>query len=323
MAAACASVGLPRSTFYRISQQYSHYRRVPSPVPHADRHQPAALTGAEKADVLAVLTDEQYANLSVVQTYWRALDAGKVSCSQRTFYRIARSARFVGDRRRRKYNTGKHSRRTPIVHAGAVGELWSWDVTELRGPRYQDRYKLYAVMDVFSRYPVAWRIEYHEKIDHAVSMFTQAWATHGVPGTVHADNGSVMRSGPLMAALDSAGAFASFSRPRVSDDNPFSESLFKTIKYDLDCPVQFESIDHAREWTRAFFHRYSTQHRHSGLGRCTPEQVHTGTAIQVRRQRQLTLDHYYQQHPNRFRKPPQAPPLPTATGINTHLSQTG
>ncbi|OUS95466.1 IS3 family transposase [Rhodococcus sp. NCIMB 12038] len=321
--AACGLVGLPRSTYYRLTRNYRHYRPVTDPIPQKKRRQPAALTADERTAIIAVLESDEYAELSVVQTYWRAFDAGRVGCSERTFYRVATEQNMVGDRRRRKYGGGSTPRHKPIVHCGRVGDLWSWDVTELRGPRTQDRYKLYLVIDVFSRYPVAWRIEYTENTDLAVQMFATAIAEHGAPGVVHADNGSIMRAHTLVDALAGNGVLASYARPRVSDDNPFSESLFKTIKYDLSCPLVFDSIDHARHWTAEFLHRYATEHRHSGLGRHTPAAIHAGTAALDRQRRQQALDRYWSQHPERFRARPVAPALPGPTGINTNVSQTG
>lgn len=321
--ASCARIGLARSTYYRRSRGYQHYRPVEDPLPQKQRRQPAALSPDEQDAIVEVLTADEYAEKSVVQTYWRAFDAGRVSCSERTFYRVAAAHRLVGDRRRTR-KTGAQSRRTPAVAATRVGELWSWDITELRGPGRLDRYYLYLVIDVFSRYPVGWCIEFAESKERAVTLFTDAITAHGVPAVVHADNGASMRSHLLVDALTEAGAVTSYSRPRVSDDNPFSESLFKTIKYDLDCPERFESIEHARDWTTGFLHRYATEHRHSGLGHHTPASVHDGTAAQIRQRRQRTLDAYWKQHPERFRRRPTAPEHPQSTGINTHLlSQAG
>nr|WP_064441096.1 IS3 family transposase [Hoyosella altamirensis] len=321
---ACRILGLARSTFYRITRSYAHYRPVPNPVPHTGRYQPAALTSAERGDIVSVLSRDDYEELSVVQAYWRAFDERLVACSQRTFYRIAQAEAMVGDRRPVRPGTGTApSRRKPIAAACKPGDLWSWDVTELRGPRSQDRYKLYLVIDVFSRYPVAWRIEHNEDRQFAVDMFTDAIRQWGAPKVVHADNGGVMRSRLLINALDDRGVLTSYSRARVSDDNPFSESLFKTIKYDPCWPGVFDTIDHARNWTRDYLHRYATQHRHSGLGWHTPAAVHNGTAIEVQRQRQENLDQYWTKNPRRFRRRPTAPELPKPTGINTHqLSQT-
>ncbi len=316
-------VGLPRSTYYRLSRGYRHYVPVPAPIPHRERQQPAALSSQERAEIIAVLTAEEYADHSVVQTYWSAFDGGKVSCSQRTFYRVAKAQNLVGDRRRTRPH-GSSSRRPPAVAATQVADLWSWDITELRGPGNRDKYYLYLIIDVFSRYPIAWCIEYHQSKERAVELFTEAIGVHGAPKVVHSDNGSAMRSEVLVEALVAAGVVTSFSRPRVSDDNPFSESLSKTIKYDLDCPDRFDNLEHARHWTKGFLHRYATVHIHSGLGRHTPASVHFGTAAEVREHRQQALDHYWERHPERFRARPTAPKLPQPTGINTHLlSQPG
>ncbi|WP_139319591.1 DDE-type integrase/transposase/recombinase, partial [Gordonia sp. CNJ-863] len=249
-----------------------------------------------------VLSDEQFTDLSMCQTYWRAFDSDMIPCSQSTFYRIAKAERMVGDRRRGRHS-GSPSRRTPRVAATRPGQLWSWDVTELKGPQRQ-RFKLYLAIDVFSRFPVAWRIEYVETIASAVDMFAAAFTTYGPPQVLHADNGAIMRSRDLLDVLEAVHTQASFSRPRVSDDNPFSESLFKTIKYDLFCPDRFDSIDDARQWTAEFMHRYATEHRHSGLAWHTPASVFDGTAARQQQHRQAILDRRYQANPSRFRHPP-------------------
>lgn len=319
----CALVGLPRSTYYRRHRGYQHYQPVSEPTPHLERPQPAALSPIERAAIIEVLTAEEFADLSVVQTYWSAFDTGKVVCSQRTFYRVAKTEGLVGDRRRTRPH-GSRSRRAPAAIATRVGDLWSWDVTELRGPGGRDKYYLYLIIDVFSRYPVGWCIEYHQSKERAVALFADAITAHGVPKVIHSDNGSMMRSEVLVEALVTAGAVLSFSRPRVSDDNPFSESLFKTIKYAIDCPDRFDDIGHARHWTGGFLHGYATEHRHSGLSRHTPASVHYGTADQIREHRQQALDDYWTRHPERFRRRPTAPEPPQQTGINTHLlSQPG
>lgn len=301
----CRLLGLPRSTYYRIQHKYRHYRPVPAPIPHTARVQPAALTPAERAEIVTILGRGTYAELSVDQTYWRAFDTGEIGCSQRSFYRVAAAARLSGDRRR--VRTGSAARHAPCALAVRVNQLWTWDATELHGPGRQ-RYKLSVILDVYSRYPIGWQIEHHESAQHAVSLFTAAIANHGSPEIVHSDNGAPMRSRALLALLGEQAVTASFSRPRVSNDNPFSESLFKTLKYDLDCPPHFDSIEHAHAWTARFFHRYATQHRHSGLARHTPASVYYGTAHSVQTQRQAHLDRYHQQHPERFHKPPKPPP---------------
>ncbi|MFD6673657.1 transposase [Rhodococcus zopfii] len=321
---ACALVGVPRSSYYRLARGYTHYRPVEHPTPHADRVQPAALVPAERQALVELLLAEENVDLSVAQVYWRSFDEGLVSCSQSTCYRVARAQNLTGDRRRTRRG-GVFSRRRPVVAAAQTGDLWSWDITMLQGPRRQDRYLLYLAIDVYSRFPVAWRIEYAESTTMAVQMFAEAFAVFGVPAVLHADNGASMRSHGLLDALETAGVAASYSRPRVSDDNPFSESLFKTIKYDLSCPLRFDSIDHARRWTEQFLVRYATEHRHSGLARHTPASVFFGTDAEERRARQARLDQIYAEHPERFHRRPLAPQLSVLTGINInhYLSQTG
>ncbi|WP_241128664.1 IS3 family transposase [Cognataquiflexum nitidum] len=318
VAPTCKLLGMARSTYYRLARGYQHYRRVTDPIPHTQRRQPAALTEAEKTQALQALDDPDQADASVVQVYWSSFDAGRVSCSQSTFYRIARAHNLVGDRRPGRHGGHGPGRPKPVAAAAAAGDLWSWDITMLRGPGRQ-LYRLYLAIDVYSRYPVAWRIETREDTALAVEMFLDAFDRHGAPILLHADNGAAMRARDLATALDAAAVGRSYSRPRVSNDNPFSEALFKTIKYDLDHPDRFDSLDHARAWTADFLHRYATGHHHSGLGRCTPQQVFTGTAEHIHRTRQARLDHIAATHPERFRTPPQAPPLPQPTGINTCL----
>lgn len=324
---ACALTGVARSTYYRISRGYQHYRPVAHPITQADRVQPGALSAAERDQAIAVLEDPDYEEHSVCQAWWRAFDQGLVACSMRTFYRIAARQGLVADRRRGRHS-GDRPRSTPRVGATAAGQLWSWDITDLKGPARQV-YKLYLVIDVFSRYPVAWRVEPAEDHQPAIDMFTTAFTRHGAPKVLHADNGAVMRCGDLLDALQAQKVTASYSRPRVCDDNPFSESLFKTIKYAADCPDQFDSLDAARAWTTAYLAGYATQHRHPGIGWHTPASVFDGSCYQKQAWRQARLDAYHRQHPERFHRPPRAPQIPTHVGINqkkntnTDLSQTG
>lgn len=335
---ACALVGVARSTYYRLSRGYRHYQPVTAPIRHTDRVQPAALTPAERDHIITVLTEADHdadnksdnddeeaegEDLSVLQIYWRAFDAGVIACSQRTFYRVAASQHLVGDRRRGGHGRrGSHGRQPPAVAAARPNDLWSWDATELTGPG-RERYKLMLAIDVYSRFPIGWRIEREEAIPHATSLFTDAIQRYGVPAVLHADNGSVMRSNDLIHQLHEQGIVTSYSRPRVSDDNPFSESMFKTLKYDLSCPARFDSIEHARGWTHTFLTRYATHHRHSGLAHYTPAAVYHGTVGADQARRQAHLDHYWSRHPERFHRPPKAPTI-TTTGINTHLlSQQG
>lgn len=320
---ACDLVGLARSTYYRLSRGYQHYQPVTTPVAHRDRAQPAALTSAERAETVTVLEADEYAELSVCQTYWRAFDAGQVSCSAATFNRIAREERLTGDRRQVRRGT---STAVPVAFASRPNQLWSWDATELCGGLDgRERYQLMLVLDVYSRHPTAWSIEPSVTAPAAQAMFADAFARLGVPDTVHADRGSVMRSDALAGLFAAFDTVASFSRPRVSDDNPFSESMFKTLKYDQSCPARFDNIDHARAWTADFLDRYTHEHCHSGIGHYHPAAVYDGTVAQDIARRQARLDAIYAAHPERFRRPPTAPVV-NPTGINhrrTHdLSQT-
>lgn len=276
--------------------------------------QPHALNSEEVDAVLQVLTDPDLAEKSVCQAYWIGFDAGRLSCSQSTFYRVARTRDLVGDRRPCREHGTSGGRTKPVVSATKVNELWSWDISELRGPG-RVRLQLFLAIDVYSRYPVAWRIEQRALHDHAVEMFTDAFGRYGLPQTLHADNGTQMRSNELRELLEDV-VEASYSRPRVSNDNPFSEALFKTIKYDPSMPDQFDSIEDAREWMSAYLGRYSRDHRHVGLNRYTPHDVFHGRASKVRHARQARLNELYAAHPERYTKPPQAPRLPDPTGIN-------
>lgn len=315
---ACQVIGMPRATFYHRRNRAPLADRTAS-FSRVDARQPNALSPAEIEQVLGVLTDPDLTDKSVCQAYWAGFDAGRVPCSQRTFYRIAADHGMVGDRRPCRARGSGPGRRKPVAAATRVHQLWSWDISELRGPG-RIKYHLFLALDVYSRYPVAWRIEQHAHHTHAVEMFTDAFARHGMPQVLHADNGAQMRSRDLIELLGET-VTASHSRPYVSDDNPFSEALFKTIKYDLDMPEYFDSLEHAQQWMTTFLDRYAHEHRHVGLNRYTPHAVFTGTVHEVRATRQAHLDRLHAAHPNRYAQAPQAPDLPAPTGIN--LSKTG
>lgn len=317
MLQACALLDVARSTFYDRRAKGPLLQRSAS-FSRQGAVQPNALTVGEVDEVVQVLGDPALQDTSVCQAYWVAFDAGRVSCSQSSFYRIARTRGLVGDRRRCRPTARASGRTKPVAAAGSVNQLWSWDISELRGPG-RCRYHLFLAIDVYSRYPVAWRIEQHAWHGHAVEMFTDAFGRCGLPDVLHADNGAQMRSNDLRDLLDGV-VEASYSRPHVSDDNPFSEALFKTIKYDLAMPEHFDSLEHAREWMTTFIERYSREHKHVGLNRHTPHEVFTGTAHRTRDARQARLDHLYAANQGRYPRPPEAPRLPELTGIN--LSKT-
>lgn len=298
----------------------THYRRlnppapVGEPVPQAERVQPAALSPDERAQIVAHLVDEANADLSVAQLYYRLLDEGVHLGSVRTWYRIARAERLSGDRRRQARHPAKV---IPILRADGPNQVWSWDITMLPSIDKGCNFRLYLILDVHSRYVIAWRLEEHEQSELAVQMLTDALEREQAQLQVlHADRGPSMISDAMKHALASRGITKSHSRPQVSNDNPFSESQFKTMKYQLNYPGRFTSIEAAREWVTHYISEYNNDHRHSGIGYYTPTSVHHHTWTHTRDHRQALLDTDHQAHPHRYRKPPQATTPSTETWIN-------
>ena len=309
---ACALVGVHRTAWYRHSSPSTPPGIL---VPHSDRAYPNRITDAEGAAFMELLNSKEYANLSVTQAYYRMLDAGHCFFSIAAAHRIVARNGQNGDRREQRTGTGP-KRVKPIVHATAPNQLWSWDITMLHGPG-KHTYRLYAMMDVFSRKVVGHRIERTETAAFAAELIRNAGAGNKqYPSVLHADNGAPMRAGTTVQLAQSLGITLSYSRPRVSDDNPYSESLFKTVKYDLEFPRRFQDLDHARAHMAAFFADYNTNHRHSGLNYYTPDTVHHGLVEQARRQRQDTLDACHARNPHRYRRRPTAPGAPSLAGIN-------
>lgn len=318
LVAACALVGRSRATHHR---QANPTPRVHGPWPKAQH--PAELTAAERAQVLAVLNSEQYADLAPAQVYARELDEGRYWCSERTMYRILAAAGQSGERRRQSTHP---ARKIPELIATAPNDVWSWDITKMRGPAKGIWYHAYVVLDIFSRYIVGWRIEQVEDGKLAADLVTDVVTETGrPPGYLHADGGPAMTSKPLASLLVDLDITRSHSRPRQSNDNPYSEAAFKTLKYTPDYPARFASIGQARAWMDAFVTSYNHEHRHSGIGYYTPASVHHGTAAAVRDHRQATLNAAYAAHPERFTRRPEATPLPEKAAINdparrkTHL----
>lgn len=312
---ACALVGRSRATHHR---QANPKPRMFGPHPKAQH--PAELTGAERKAVLAVLNSEEYADLSVAQVWARELDEGRYYCSQRTMHRVLAAAGQSGERRRQ----ATHPPRTiPELVATAANDVWSWDITKMRGPAKGIWYHAYVVLDIFSRYVVGWRIEAIEDGELAADLVADAIAEQGTaPGYLHADGGAAMTSKPLSSLLVDLDVTRSHNRPRTSNDNPFSESQFKTMKYVSDYPDRFASIGEARAWMAGFTTWYNHDHRHSGIGLHTPASVHYGTATDVRARRQVVLDAAYLAHPERFSRRPHPPKLPEQASINDPARRT-
>lgn len=320
--AACELLGVHRTSWYRLQNPAT---RTGVQVPQKERAYPSRITTDEADAFMAVLNSSDYEDLSVTQAYWRMLDAGQVPFSVSTAHRVVAAHGQNGDRRVQRRG-GQPKRPKPVHMACAPNQLWSWDITMLRGPG-KIIYRLYAIVDVFSRKIVGHRVETSETPNYAQAMIDDAVATNQQhPAVLHADNGGPMRAATTIQFAQSLGIKLSFSRPRVSNDNPYSESTFKTIKYHLDFPARFESIDHARDYMAAFIADYNANHRHSGLRYYTPDDVHYGRAELVRARRQAALEARHCAHPERFRNDPIAAGPPTRAGINspenTELSQT-
>jgi putative transposase len=305
---ACQLLGKSRATHYRRQRPRTVGPRVPRPAP------PSKLSAAERATVLATLNHESFVDKSVAQVWATLLDEGSYLCSESTMYRILREAGGNRDRRRQ----ASHPARTrPELVATGPGQVWSWDITKLHGPVKGVYYDLYVIIDIYSRYVPGFLVAPTETGELAKAFIEATIAAAGAaPRIVHADRGTSMTSKPVALLLADLGVVRSHSRPKVSNDNPYSEAAFKTLKYCPAFPDRFGSIADARAFCDQFFAYYNHEHRHSGIGLHTPASVHHGTAGQIRALRAEVLAAAHIRHPHRFRQPPQPPRLPTAVWIN-------
>ena len=249
--------------------------------------------------------------------YATLLEEGRYLCSIRTMYRLLKAGGEVIERRRHRRHPHQEP---PRLVATGPNQVWSWDITRLPGPRKWTTYALYVVLDLFSRYVVAWMVAARETATQARRLVWNACQKQGIePGqlTLHQDRGAPMTAKRFSQLLVDLDILASYGRPRMSDDNPYSESHFKTLKYAPDYPGRFATPETAREWRRLFFEWYNTEHRHSGLGLLTPDAVHQGRAHEIQQARQGVLDEAYATRPERFVNGlPQAPEIPTEVWIN-------
>jgi putative transposase len=311
---ACRALGASAATIYRR-------RRPPEPRPHRPRPRPAparALSEQERQAVLELLHSERFCDSSPAQVWATLLDEGRYLASQRTMYRLL-AACHGGVRERRDQLTHPPYAR-PELLATAPNEVWSWDISKLKGPAKWTCFHLYVILDVFSRYCVGWTVQPRENAELAKALIGQAADQQQIrPSqlTVHADRGIAMRSKPVAFLLADLGVLKTHSRPYTSTDNPYSEAQFKTLKYRPEFPDRFDSIEHARVFCRTFFDWYNHQHRHSGIGLMTPATVHHGRATKLHAERARVLTAAYAATPERFvRRPPTPPELPTAAWIN-------
>jgi len=267
--------------------------------------------------VLDTLHSERFVDQPPHQVYATLLDEGVYICSVRTMYRVLASQDEVRERRAQARHP-VYAR--PELVTTRPNELWSWDITKLLGPVKWTYFYLYVLLDVFSRYAVGWMVARQEAAALAKRLIEETCRKQAVLPeqlTLHADRGASMKSKPVALLLSDLGVTQTHSRPRVSNDNPYSESQFKTLKYRPEFPGRFGCLEDARAFCVEFFRWYNTEHHHSGIGWLTPETVHYGHAPQVIQVRQKVLDRAHQRHPERFvRKAPTAPALPEAVWIN-------
>jgi putative transposase len=309
---ACRALGAAPATIYRR-------RRPPRPRPGRLRHAPArALSRVERQAVLELLHSERFIDCSPAQVYATLLDEGRYLASERTMYRLLAAAHGSVRERRNQLTHPVYAK--PELLAQRPNELWSWDVSKLKGPAKWSWFHLYVILDVFSRYVVGWTVQERETAAIATALIGQAVEQQEIePGalTVHADRGAAQRSRPVAFLLADLGVTKTHSRPYTSADNPYSEAQFKTLKYRPGFPDRFGSILEARAFCRDFFHWYNHHHRHSGIGLMTPAAVHYGRATELHEQRARVLAQAYARTPERFvRQPPRPPALPTAAWIN-------
>ncbi len=311
--AACAALGVSRASVQRRRAGLAAPPTAPRPRPKSIR----ALTAPQQQAVLDSLHAGRFADQAPAEVYASLLDEGTYLCSIRTMYRILGRNEEVRERRRQLRHPVYQK---PELLAEKPNEIWSWDITKLMGPTKWSYFYLYVILDIFSRRVVGWCIADAESASLFRPLFDDAVAKHDIrPGqlTLHADRGGPMKAKATAFLLADLGVTRSHNRPHTSNDNPFSESHFKTLKYQPRFPKRFGCIEDARSFCRAFFDWYNQEHHHCGIGLMTPDQVHYGQIDAVHAARQLTLDQAFRANPERFvKKPPVPPAKPTATWIN-------
>ncbi len=309
IAPTCRALALPRATYYR--------RRWSQSAPPRRRISPRALSDAERTAVLGVLHEPRFVDLAPAEVYATLLDEGRYLCSERTMYRLLAETHEVRERR----DQLRHPRyAAPELLARRPNELWSWDITKLLGPAKWTYFYLYVMLDVFSRYVVGWLVAHRESAMLAERFICETCARQGIEDsqlTIHADRGSAMTSKSVAFLLADLGITKTHSRPNVSNDNPFSEAQFKTLKYRPAFPDRFGSIQDARAHCHGFFPWYNTEHHHAGLGLLTPADVHHGLAEERVAARAAVLTRAYAAHPERF---PCGAPHPPARPVEVWIN---
>jgi len=314
---ACDALGVVRASFYRQRPLFGPALSVRLPAIVARPTPARALTSDERESVRAVLNSQRFQDCSPAAIQATLLDEGQYLCSTRTMYRVL------------EQDSASRERRDQLVHppytkpellATAPNQLWSWDITKLRGPAQWTYFYLYVILDVFSRYVVGWMVAPRESAELATKLIEETCTKQDIQPNqlvIHADRGSAMRSKPVALLLADLSVTKTHSRPYTSNDNPYSESQFRTLKYRPEFPDRFGCIQDSRAFGHTFFPWYNDEHRHSGIGMMTPAMVHYGLAVAVRENRQLALDAAFAAHPERFvRRAPTPPLLPKEVWIN-------
>jgi putative transposase len=290
--AACAALMLPRATFYRWLQPATMSSPRPSP--------PRTLPPTERAVILSTLNSDRFVDKAPRQVFAALLDEGRRLCSVRTMYRVLEEADEIRERRdQRRHPTYVK----PELLATAPNQVWSWDITKLKGPAKWTYYQLYVILDIFSRYIVGWMVATRESAALAQELIVEACARQRIqPGqlSIHADRGPAMKAKSTAMLYGDLGITKSHSRPHVSNDNPFSEAQFKTLKYRPELPDRFGSLPDARAAVARLTHWYNEEHYHSGIALLTPSDLHHGRAPAIVEARQRVLDAAYAAHPERF-----------------------
>lgn len=305
----CAGLGLARASYYRMQR--------PRPAPLTERVHPRALSVNERQEVLGVVNSERFWEQAPGEIYAALLDEGRYLCSERTMYRILADNQQVRERRDQRRHPHYQA---PELLASGPNQVWSWDITKLLGPAKWTYFYLYVILDIFSRYVVGWMLAYKESAELAKKLIEQTVGRHNIESgtlTVHADRGAPMRSKVVAFFLAELGVTKTHSRPYVSNDNPYSESQFKTMKYRPEFPERFGCYQDAHRFCSEFFPWYNHKHHHSGLGYLTPYEVHYGLAEKRREQRAAVLKEAYERNRQRFvRGLPTPALLPPAAWIN-------
>lgn len=305
-----------------MSRSTWHYRKNPrpktlDPLPQAERAYPSRISSKDRERIREYILAGWARQLSVDHSFATAWDDGVMLASRRSWWRFAKDIENQMLRPNiATKKSKKEPRKAPVVVATKPNQAWSWDITDLYSPWRRVTFKAYKITDIFSREIKGYRVEKREADHLAVEMFEEAIAKHGAPQVVHADSGAAMRSTLLRVALTNHRVRLSHNRAYVSNDNPFSEAGFRTMKYRPDYPHIFEDLEAARNYIDGYVPWYNGEHKHSGIALFSPAQVGDGSWKQVWQVRDRALQTYYLQYPERFRKPPKTPSPAPIVGIN-------